>query len=339
MLKIGKIIFYASIIFLFIFNVRAEEIKKVAQTSMKWLSIPVGARAMAMGNAYYCYSGNVDDVFWNPAGIGSIESAQFYFSQLAWIADIKQSAVVFGLPISNLGVFTVSVRYIDFGTLQGTRLASNAEGWEHTGDFSPSSYQIGVGYSKRLSESFSYGLQISYATENLGTVEYAPVIGGSVDNPIDQSTSLELFNLDFGVLYYTGFHDLRLAMTLNNFSGEKGYGNVGNPIPMDLRIGMAMDILVPFFDENIVHSLTFAFDISHPRDYSERLHFGLEYTFQDLVALRAGYKSNYDEEGASFGAGILPNYTIGWMKIGLDYAFVPFGVFGSVQTFSLSLHF
>jgi len=100
-----------------------------------------------------------------------------------------------------------------------------------------------------------------------------------------------------------------------------------------------MNVLAPFVNENTVHSLTFAFDLSHPRDYSERLHFGLEYSYQDLVALRAGYKTNYDEEDIAFGAGILPNYTLGWVQLGLDYAFIPFGVFGSVQTFSFSLHF
>ncbi len=327
-------------ILLFFGNVlQAQQLKKLAQTSMKWLSIPVGARPMAMGNAYFCMSGSASDIFWNPAGTGFVASPQFFISHVPWIADINQEAAAFAMPFGRVGVVSASVRYVDFGTQQGTKLSSNPQGWEYTGEFSPSSYQIGLGFSQQITDRFSYGLHLSYAKENLGSVLYAPVLGGDFENPLEKSTSLGLFKFDFGVLYYTGFHDLRLGMTLRNFSEEEGYGNVGNPIPMDLRFGMAMDVLAFFFDENSQHKVTFAWDLSHARDYSERLHFGLEYVFADFVALRMGYKTNYDEEELSFGAGLIPKFGIGSTKVGFDYAYVPFGVFDSVQVFSFAISF
>lgn len=327
------------LIFGIIGNARTEQIKKVGQTSMKWLSIPIGARATGMGTAYFCMSGSVDNILWNPAGVSYLESHEISISHLSWIADINQSAGLIGLVFGNIGVFTISIRYLDFGEINGTRLSSSAQGWEYTEVFNPSSYQVGFGYSNKMSESFSYGIHLSYAAENLGTIEYAPVVGGSAGDPIQESSSLSIINMDFGVLYYTGFHDLRIGMTLKNFSQEKGYGNVDSPVPMDLRLGMAMDIFNFFMEESRDHDLTFAFDLSHPRDYSERLHFGLEYVYNKLFALRMGYKSNYDEENIAFGAGILPNFSIGGIKFGLDYAFVPFGIFDSVQTFSFTIRF
>jgi len=320
-------------------SVRAEEFKKLGQTSMKWLSIPIGAKSMAIGNAITCDATNAADVFWNPAGVGFVKSPQIYLSHVPWIADINQEAAAVAVPLGKLGVVVANVRVVDFGKQQGTRLASNDRGWDYTETFSPSAYQIGLGFSQRITDRFSYGLNVSYAQEKLGTVQYAPVLGGDPKNPQSQKTSMALVNMDFGVLYYTGFRDLRIGMILKNFSEEKGYGNVGNSIPMDLHFGMAMDLISLVYPEQTRHRCTLSWDLSHPRDYAERLHFGLEYVYSDLVALRAGYKTNYDEENLSFGAGIMPGIGFGSVKLGLDYAYVPFGVFGSVQSFSFCIQF
>jgi len=330
----------AILLSLFLLNgIHAEGIKKLAQTSMKWLSIPVGARAIAMGNSYYSIVGRADALFWNPAGVGFVESPQVSFSYLPWIADINQHSLALAFPVGRLGVICGSLRYIDFGVQQGTRLAANEAGWDYTEEFTPKAYQAGIGYTRRVTDRFSFGLHLSYAGEELGTVYSAPVVGGSVDDPKSEPTNIGLFNLDFGVVYYTGFRDLRLGMTLKNFSEEKGYGNVGNPIPMDWHFGMAMDLFSLLPGESNSHKLTFAWDLSHPRDYTERLHFGMEYVFADLAAIRLGYKTNYDEEKISYGAGLMPNIGIGSMKFGLDYAYMPFGVFSEVHVFSIALNF
>lgn len=334
-----KIIAVTCIFLFLIKGAWAVEFKKSAQTSMKWLSIPIGAKPMAMGGAYYCMGGSAGDVFWNPAGVGWVESPQVFFSHVPWIADINQEAAALAVPISRLGIVAASVRVIDFGVQQGTQIALNAQGWKYTEEFSPSAYQIGLGFIQQITNRFSYGVNISYAKEKLGTVYYAPVLSGDVENPLTESTSMGIVNIDFGVLYYTGFRDLRLGMTLRNFSEEKGYGNVGNPIPMDLRFGLAMNLLSLLLEEDSSHQLNFAWDLSHPRDHTERFHFGLEYVFEKFVAIRMGYKTNYDEEDIAFGAGIMPTIGIGSMKVGVDYAYVPFGVFGSIQAFSFSISF
>ncbi|MFC1483627.1 PorV/PorQ family protein [Candidatus Neomarinimicrobiota bacterium] len=320
-------------------GLQADEVKKVAQTSMKWLALPVGARPVSMGSAYFCMLGSADNIFVNPAGTAYLERPHMSVTMLPWFADINQNSLALSVPLGNFGVFTGSFRQVDFGEQQGTILANTPEGWIYTDAFTPTALQVGLGYARRMSDRFSYGMHVSYARENLADIYYAPVLDGSKDDPEIDATQMGLVNLDFGVLYYTGFHDLRMGMTLKNFSEEQGYGNVGNPIPMDWRFGVAMDLLTLLPGESRTHKLTFAWDLSHPRDYSERLHFGLEYTFAELIALRAGYKTNYDEQNISFGAGLLPQRTLGSVTFGLDYAYLPFGILGDVQVFSFSLGF
>ena len=46
--------------------------QKIAQATMGFLNIDVGARASAMGGAFVTMSNDASDVFYNPAGLGNI---------------------------------------------------------------------------------------------------------------------------------------------------------------------------------------------------------------------------------------------------------------------------
>ena len=102
------------------------------------------------------------------------------------------------------------------------------------------------------------------------------------------------------------------------------------------RFGLAMD-LTRFVMPESNHSLTLAVDAIHPRDYSERMHLGLEYGFKNLVFLRGGYKTNYDEEDFSFGAGF--HYALGGIALTLDYSYLQFQHFDAVNMFSFDFEF
>jgi len=76
--------------------------------------------------------------------------------------------------------------------------------------------------------------------------------------------------------------------------------------------------------------MLFAFDLSHPRDYTQQYQVGLEYAFKEMFFLRAGYKANFDEEGLTLGAGVkYNNYRI-------DYSFNDYGDYlGNVHRFTI----
>jgi hypothetical protein len=54
-----------------------------------------------------------------------------------------------------------------------------------------------------------------------------------------------------------------------------------------------------------------------------------------MIALRAGYKFNYDEEGFCAGFGV--KRTISGIDIKLDYSYSEFGVFNTVNRVSLGI--
>lgn len=155
---------------------------------------------------------------------------------------------------------------------------------------------------------------------------------GSFDGPEEITAKMNLFAVDFGTLYYIGFHDLRVGMSLRNFSNEEAYRAETFPLPMTFRLGLAMNVL-DLTNVSDVHELTLAGDFIHSRDNSERVNIGVEYGFRELFFLRGGYKFNYDIESFSMGAGI--KVEAAGMKATVDYAFIRMDVFNNVNMFSV----
>ncbi|MBN2008792.1 PorV/PorQ family protein [candidate division KSB1 bacterium] len=330
--KIGKSIIPLMIVVFFVtLPVHAVGVKKIAQTGMKWLSIPVGARATALGGAYTAVVNDASAVFWNPAGIALSEGNHAFLCQNNWIADITINAGALTYNAGNLGVFGASFTAVDWGTLHGTRRASNAIGFEETGDFSPTDYAVGISYARSISDQFAFGGQIKYLHEKLGST-----LEGTLDAPKDYTAEMSLVALDFGTIYYTGFRDLRFGMSVQNFSQEKEYRAESFPLPLTFKFGMAMNISELLTDMPD-HSVTISVDAIHPRDYTERLHLGCEYSFRDMLFLRGGYKTNYDEEDIAFGGGFV--FNVGNMGVGFDYSYIQFKNFDAVHMFSFDFKF
>ncbi|NIT61129.1 MAG: PorV/PorQ family protein, partial [Aliifodinibius sp.] len=148
--------------------------------------------------------------------------------------------------------------------------------------------------------------------------------------------TLSALAVDFGTAFYTGFKDLRVSMSVRNFSREIGYHEEDFPMPLTFSFGMAMDVL-SLTKLGEIHKLTLAIDAIHPRDYPERFNLGMEYWVGDLFAIRAGYKTVTDEEGLSAGLGF--KKTLGSMDVKIDYSYSDFGLFESVHRTSVGFGF
>lgn len=306
----------------------AAGLKKVGQAGMSWLSIPIGARGAALGNAYTGLANDASSVFWNPAGLAYTSGINVFFNQTRWIADINVNAGVASYEAGNIGIFALSFVSMDWGDLKGTQRANNEQGFIRTGTFSPSDWAVGLAYARQISNSFAIGGNLKYISENLGSS-----LIGSFDNPAEFTAEMNLLAFDFGTTYYTGYRDLRLAMSFSNFSKEGKYVTEHFSLPLTFKFGLAMNV-APFMTEDTDHVLSLGIDAVHPRDYTERLHVGAEYSFRNMIFLRGGYKANYDEQDLTLGGGV--NYAIGGVALGIDYSYIMFTNFDAVHMFSFN---
>lgn len=307
-------------------------VKKTAQTSMKFLSVPVGARGSAMGDAFTAVCEGAEAMFWNPAGMARINNKwDISGGYNQWIADIKHwhFDVVYNAPL--IGVFGVNVTWVDYGVFYGTvRSETDPSGYIEMGEFEPVALTAGLAYSKQVSDRFSFGVNLKYISQDFGDAYI-----GEVYDYDTVGNKYSTFAFDFGVLYYTGIKDLRLGVCVQNISQELEYIEDAYSLPYIIKIGLAMDLLKAFGMEDPSHSLTLAIDAAHPRDFTERVHFGLEYWLYEMIALRAGYKLNYDEDNVSLGVGLREKRT----GIKVDYAYNPFGNLSEVHRVSVGVGF
>ncbi|MBM4162085.1 MAG: PorV/PorQ family protein [Ignavibacteria bacterium] len=300
--------------FLLVLPAYGQEFKKTATSGFVFLEIPVTARTAALGEASLSLSDvNAEGVFANPASVGfTTQTHSASFSYAPWIAEMKHYASSYAYD-SPLGVFAVGVIVFDFGSMPRTQRASGRQVYEVVGDFNANGLCVGLTYSKRLTDRFSFGVTTKYVREGIDIYRASNVL------------------FDGGVLYYTGFQSLRIAAALQNFGTDAKYKNDPFKMPSMLRLGMAAELLGDFSSQYRVSGLVEAL---HPSDADERVNVGLEVAWNSVLMVRGGYKFRYDEETYSVGVGLRPSLAV---PVGLDVAFSDYGRLGNILRFSLQM--
>ena len=314
---------------------------KVGTTAAQFLGISVGPRAIAMGDAFVASSEDVSSIYWNPGAFAQAEKSQFLFSNTEWLAGTKFRWFGFMLNLDNTNVVAISLTNLDYGEDDVTSVQSP----DGTGErWSAQDIAIALSYSRRLTDRFSIG----------GSVKY---VGQTIWNETASTIAFDL-----GLLFVTGFYDMRLGMSFSNFGGDLKLdgrdllqrvdidpANSGSnktlvgtlktdpwPIPLFFRVGLAMDVV----KANSL-KMTLAADAVRPNDNVEYVNAGGELGWNNLVFVRGGYRGLFkkdSEEGLSLGAGM--RYQIeGLATVEVNYAFSQFGLFGNINTIALAVGF
>jgi len=313
---------------------------KKAQVGFRFLENQVSAEAIGRGGMGLVLSRNANAVFWNPAGLGWMEGQyDLSINYTAGIADINHSSVAAALNLTDWGVFALDLIVMDYGDFYGTRRADNEQGFEETGVFSPASYAVGLSYSRKVSDRFSFGVHVKYASQDLGSA-WVGATGSDVGDPdltmAQKDYQLGQMALDVGAVYDFLYSGLRFGATIQNVSREIKYEEEKFPLPFAAGFSLAMAPLQLFSVDHPEGDLQVGFETRHPRDFKEKYKFGAEYLYRDLIVFRTGYMMNYDEQGLTFGLGVRQSFLNTFMR--LDYAFQDFGIFGIVHTFSFGFY-
>lgn len=311
--------------------VLAQDNTKLAQTGMQFLSVVSDARAAAMAGAMTTMRLKSASLFFNPSCMA--ENKGFFdlsASYNLWIADIKHSTFSFSLrPASgDIGVFGVSVQYVDYGDILGTRVNPDPNdklGYIDTGPVKAYGVAVGVGYAKALSDAFSVGGQVRWVRQSLGE-GLVPSLGGGTEIRKNAVTAAAF---DFGTIFKPGLKSVAFGMSVRNFSKEIKYEEEAFELPLTFTLGISLDVMDFLNDRGLIHTLFVSVDAVHNRDYYEQLYFGADCDLLDVLNLRLGYVTSGDEMGTTFGFGV---HQYG---LGVDYAYTPFGVFTNAQRFTV----
>ena len=317
------------------------QIEKKAQVGFRFLENPVSAEIIGRGTAGVTLvsDANAAGIFWNPALLGwNTSTLDVSLHRTQGIADININALAAAVDLWGFGVLGVSVLVMDYGDFYGTRIAANEEGFEETETFSPKAYALGLAFSQKVTERFSYGVHARYAFQDLGSAWVGPV-GLTLTDPTMIPTlrpySDGAWALDVGACYDFQYNGVRFGASLQNISREIRYESEAFPMPFAVNFGVTVEPLQFFIDDEGGRALVLTAESRHPRDYREKLKFGAEYRLFRAFIARVGYMTNYDERGLTAGVGV--RQALGDVPLRFDYAYQAFGIFGAVHHFTLGV--
>lgn len=321
----------------------AQSVSKVGTTAANFLNIDVGARAVSMGGAFTTLANDASAVYWNPAGLARMDRPEAMFNHTQWLADIRFNFAALVIPMQQMGTIGLSATFLTMDEMEVTTTSSPMGNGEL---FSAGSYAFALSYAHTLTDRFSIGGSVKYVRENI------------------YHCSANGFALDVGTLFETQFNGLMIGMSISNYGTKMRMSGLdllvpadydpsiegnndalnayfqtdGFDMPLMFRVGLGMDVLKGAGNSN----LFLAVDALHPNDDVESLNVGAEYLFNNMVALRAGYRSLFgsddSEEGLTLGGGV--NYrVVGFTEIRLSYAYQDFGILNNVQRVSVGLAF
>ncbi|MBR1964036.1 MAG: type IX secretion system outer membrane channel protein PorV [Muribaculaceae bacterium] len=228
------------------------------QTGVTSLSIAPDARGASMGDLGVATDPDANSQYWNPSKYAfAYSNAAVSLSYTPWLRKLVNDIFLANLNgYWKLGgndnqALSASLRYFSLGEVNTTDGSGVT-----TQSLNPYEMALDLGYSRKLSESFSMGVVFRYIYSDLG---FSDSYAG------DQTTGASAFSADISG-YYTSYPIIgrnecqwSWGWNISNIGTKVSYNNGEDPafLPTNLRIGTAFTF--PLAD---YHNLTLALDLN-----------------------------------------------------------------------------
>jgi Type IX secretion system protein PorV len=347
-MKIKYIIVSVMIILLFIStqNTFAGG-RKLGTSAASELLIPMGARSVGMGGANIANVTMTDAIYWNPAGLAALQSAEVGFSYMTYFADMKVSYFTLGYYLEGISsTMGVTMQAMDIGEIIETTI----EDPEGTGKIiTPQYLTFNISFARLLTDHIRFGLNTKVISERIGNMSASAV---AWDFGIQYISEL---NIDFGITLKNLGTSMQFDGTGIEFDSSVPWANpnattrktkadiTSNELPTSLQMGLAYRINM---NEQSKLNLTGAYaSNSFNIDLAAG---GAEYSYQDFVFLRLGYEmplytSDFPSSardyqyGINFGAGVDLDFQ--GTVLSINYAYRDMDLFDGNNYFTLNFQF
>ena len=285
----------------------------LAQSTYEFLRLDMSPRAAALGGGYVANASDPNVLFYNPAGIKTIEHIPISFSFVKHLMDINSASLASTFEIDGIGKFGAAIQYVNYGNFT----EANQFG-DRTGEFGAGDLALILGYANSISENFYYGANLKFIYSNIDDVSST---GMAVD------LGLQYLLLDDG--WNFGFSILNLGSQLT------AYYNTKEDLPLDVQLGLSKKLAhVPiqfFFSFNKLNAAENRFDYFNA---------GLEFTLGKAIELRFGY-NNKERKDLKIGSTAgLAGYSLGLgvniSSYKFDYAFSSMGSIGALHRIGIA---
>jgi hypothetical protein len=277
-----------------------------------FLQIGDGARPLALAGAYTAGSGSVDSLYYNPAGLSTLDGKELSVTHSDWLQGMSFDVASYGQSTAY-GTFAASALRLG-GTQEGRDINRQA-----TGSFTTEDMAFLLSYSHALGSIVGVGTNLKYLRSSIG--------------PDKAATTA----LDVGALAHIPGDRLSVGASVLNIGSGLQFIDQVDHLPLTLAVGATGKP----FDFAPGKPLTLSLDFKHqPYDQFSELDAGAEYEV-GLFTFRMGYAAPVQGTETTLSATDHIRGGIG-VKISryrADYTLAPFGDLGLTQRFTLTVTF
>ncbi len=307
--------------------------QSIAKYAGEFMAIGVGGRALGLGSSQVALASDATAGYWNPAALARIDFPELILmhdERFGSLVNYDYAAVAipygtdqsFGLSLMRLGVDGISdtrnalIDYSGSGILD----ASNRIDYTKVTSFNSADWAVYLSYASRYNADLLYGVNFKFIRRTLA--EYSAT-GVGFDVALLYSPAAD---------WYVGLNAQDITTTFLAWS--TGTDELVSPT---LKLGTAyyLDVFggrfAPTCDVDVRFENRQFASIANVGPISLDPHFGLEFDYKQLIALRAGYS---DVKQLTLGAGIH------FRKLDIDYSFARLGQVNDLgDTHRISLRF
>ena len=320
----------------------------VINTAVPFLRIAPDARSGAMGDVGVGLSPDANAVFWNTAKISfAANKLALGVTYTPWLRALVNDIYLASLggyyKVTENQALAFGLRYFSLGSITFTSTTGNI-----IGDFNPQEFAVDLGYSRKLANHFSVGLNLGFVYSNLAAsyvVNNVPIKAGKAVKA-DIST------------FYT--HPAKFGKTKGSYSIGATIANIGNKITytesaenkdfLPCNLGLGGDVTFEFDEYN---KLSFDLDLNKllvptpdsagnyrnmgvpegifksfsdaPGGFSEEMReimisTAAEYWYRELFSVRAGFF--YEDKTKGARQYITAGFGIKYNVFGLNFSYL-----------------
>ena len=306
---------------------------RAGTSGFQFLKIPIDARSAALGETVVANAFDASALFWNPALAAHLETPSFGVSHVAYFVDVTLNYVgaTYHIPGPSL-TLGLSLQTLNSGSMDVT---TEFEPFGTGETFSLFDMAAGLTVSQSLTDLFSYGVTAKYIRESAAGIDHTTMA------------------FDLGIFYRVGTTGAQMAVSVRNFgldsfsSGSISRSVIEDPativeddlesftLPTTFLLGLTYNVL---HEDHQVNDLFVSAQLNNPNDNAENWNVGMEYVWQQLLALRLGYRFGIEEYTIP-SAGLGLNLPFLGPDIRFDYGFSRLERLGSIHRVSLFTSF
>ncbi len=254
------------------------------------LKLGADARASALGMASVASPMNGAASFWNPAGLPFVSGRDLVLTMNQWVFDVKSGFVGFASGNGKQGI-GLQLLYTNVPDIE-----------YRTG---PTDTPVGTFTSNEMIFGFSYAWQVMNDL----------FAGATLKGYFEKIFYHEAWGVggDLGVLWRPKESKLSAGMAIQNIGQTGDLNQETITLPLTVRGGISFVVL-----QN-KQNLQLLLDCVQEIDSPFHLQGGVEYIWQNRIAIRAGYQTGFeDSRSITGGIGIVQG------RFRFDYGYLPF---------------